>query len=69
MSFFDDLKGKAEELAEGHEEQISGGLDKLGDLIDDKTNHEHSEHIDTGVDKAQDLLRDLADGDDQPKPG
>jgi hypothetical protein len=68
MSFFDDLKGKAEELAGEHGEQIEGGLDKLGDLIDDKTEHQHSEHIDTGVEKAKDLLRGLAAGDDQ-QPG
>ena len=63
MSFFDDLKGKAEDLAGEHGDKIEGGLDKLADLIDDKTNHEHSEHIDTGVEKAKEYLDGLEQAD------
>jgi hypothetical protein len=64
VSFFDDLKGKAEDIAEEHGDAIEGGLDKLADVIDDKTNHEHGEQIDSGVEKAKDFLEGLADNDD-----
>ncbi|MER5884008.1 antitoxin [Streptomyces sp. NPDC001941] len=53
------LKQKAEELAETHGDKISGGLEKVGDLVDDKTGGKYSEKIDTGVDKAQDMIERL----------
>ena len=66
MSFFDNLRDKAEDLAEGHADQIASGLDKAADLIDEKTGGEHSDKIDTGVEKAKDFVEDLAkpDGDE-----
>lgn len=67
MSFFDNLKDKAEDLAAEHGDKIDQGLDKLGDLIDDKTRGEHADKIDTGVDKAKDFVDGLADkGGDAP---
>ncbi|MFJ9892132.1 antitoxin [Streptomyces sp. NPDC091280] len=55
------LKDKAEEIAGEHGEAISDGLEKAGDLIDEKTDGRHSEQIDTAVDKAQGLLDRLAE--------
>jgi hypothetical protein len=69
------LKDKAEEIAEEHGDKISDGLEKAGDLIDEKTDGKHSDQIDTAVDKAQGLLDRLAenagsagnaDGKDRP---
>ncbi|MBK3575225.1 antitoxin [Streptomyces sp. MBT65] len=56
----DKLKDKAEEIAEEHGDKISDGLEKAGDLVDEKTDGKHSEQIDTAVDKAQALLERLA---------
>ncbi|MFJ8055432.1 antitoxin [Streptomyces sp. NPDC096142] len=57
----DKLKDKAEEIAEEHGGKIAGGLEKAGDLVDEKTDGKHSERIDTAVDKAQALVRRLAE--------
>ncbi|WP_329256495.1 antitoxin [Streptomyces sp. NBC_01478] len=57
----DKLKDKAEEIAEDHGDTIAGGLEKAGDLVDEKTDGKHSEQIDTVVDKAQALLERLAE--------
>jgi MT0933-like antitoxin protein len=58
------LKDKAEDLADSHEDAIKGGLDKAGDFVDDRTGGKHGDHIDTAVDKAQDLVGRLADQND-----
>ncbi|CAL9644795.1 antitoxin [Streptomyces albus] len=65
---FDKLKGlkeKAEEIVEAHGDKISDGLEKVGDLIDDKTGGKHSGTIDTAVDKAQDFVEKLGDKGDK----
>ncbi|MEV8537730.1 antitoxin [Streptomyces sp. NPDC051572] len=54
------LKDKAEEIAEEHGDKIADGLEKAGDVVDEKTDGKHSEQIDTAVDKAQDLVERLA---------
>ncbi|ADP82711.1 antitoxin [Pseudofrankia inefficax] len=59
-----DLKDKAEDLAGDHADAIKGGLEKAGDLVDDKTGGKYSDHIDTGVDKAQDFVEKLGDQND-----
>lgn len=53
------LKDKAEGLAGDHSDKISDGLEKAGDLVDDKTDGKYSDKIDTGVDKAQDYVQQL----------
>ena len=65
----DKLKDKAEEIAEDHGDKISDGLEKAGELLDEKTDGRHGEQIDTAVDKAQELLDRLAgnaDGKGRP---
>ncbi|HRV68506.1 MAG TPA: antitoxin [Marmoricola sp.] len=42
-------------------DKIGEGLDKVGDLIDEKTGGSHGDKIDLGVDKAKDAL-DALDG-------
>jgi hypothetical protein len=56
-----DLKDKAEDVAEAHGEAIGEGLEKAGDLIDDKTGGKYSDQIDTGVEKAKDLVERLGE--------
>ncbi|WP_030677239.1 antitoxin [Streptomyces sp. NRRL B-1347] len=55
------LKDKAEDLAQAHGDKISGGLEKVGDFIDSKTDGKHSDKIDTAVDKAQDVVGKLGE--------
>ncbi|MEV7544606.1 antitoxin [Streptomyces sp. NPDC089915] len=54
------LKDKAEEIAQAHGGAITAGLEKVGDIVDQKTDGKHSGTIDTAVDKAQDLVENLA---------
>ncbi|MEV5876384.1 antitoxin [Streptomyces sp. NPDC052101] len=55
------LKDKAEDIAEEHGDKIAEGLEKAGDLIDDRTGGKHSDTIDKAVDKAQDLVEKLGE--------
>lgn len=55
------LKDKAEDVAEAHGEAIGAGLEKVGDLVDDKTDGKYSDQIDTGVEKAKDVVQRLGE--------
>ncbi|MER5544233.1 antitoxin [Streptomyces sp. NPDC001118] len=55
------LKDKAEDIAEEHGDKIAVGLEKAGDVIDERTGGKHSDTIDTAVDKAQDLVEKLGE--------
>ncbi|MFC5662693.1 antitoxin [Kitasatospora misakiensis] len=54
MSMLDKLKG----LLKGHEEQAERGVDKAGDMVDERTQGKYSGHVDTGQEKLKDQLRD-----------
>nr|WP_020572340.1 antitoxin [Parafrankia discariae] len=58
-----DLKDKAEDLAEEHDDKIVDGLEKAGDIADDRTGGKYGDKIDIGVDKAQDYVRKLGETD------
>jgi hypothetical protein len=64
---FDDMKAKAEGLVDEHGQQAGEGLDKAGDVVDEKTGGQYSEQIDGGADKARDAL-DSLDGQDDDIP-
>lgn len=49
MGFLD----KARDFVDKHDEQIDKGLDKLGDVVDERTGRKHSGQIDKAVDAAQ----------------
>ncbi|KUG53755.1 hypothetical protein AVL62_03045 [Serinicoccus chungangensis] len=53
MGFMD----KAKDLAGQHDEKVDQGVEKGGDLVDDKTGGQYSEQ----VDKAQNFANDRAD--------
>jgi hypothetical protein len=63
MGVFDNLKGKATDAVDEHGDKISGGLDKAGDAVDEKTGGKYGDKIDQGTDKAKDGL-DSLDGQD-----
>lgn len=60
----DDIKNKVGDLVEGNADKISEGIDKAGDLIDEKTGGKYSDKIDMVQEKAGDLLDKLGGGDE-----
>ena len=75
MGMFDNLKGKADQLKEKasglvdqHGDNIDQGLDKAGEIVDQKTGGKYTDKIATGKTKAREQLDNL-DGrkDDFPR--
>ena len=44
---------KAQDFTEQHDEQVDQGMEKAGDMADQKTGGKYDEQIDKGVDAAQ----------------
>jgi hypothetical protein len=55
------LLDKAKALLGQHEEKVEGAIDKVADVVDDKTGGKHSDKIDKGVDAAKGFIGDDAD--------
>lgn len=55
------LADKAKDVAEEHGDAIGTGLEKAGDLVDERTDGKYTEQIDTGVSKAQQLVQRLGE--------
>ncbi|MFJ5049622.1 MULTISPECIES: antitoxin [unclassified Streptomyces] len=47
MSALDKIK----RMLKGHEEQVGKGIDKGGDMVDDRTKGKYKGHVDTAQDK------------------
>ncbi|WP_404285563.1 antitoxin [Glutamicibacter arilaitensis] len=62
MAGFDDLRGKAEEFAQQNPDQVSDGINKVGDFIDDKTGGKFAEQVDGAQQGANDYLGGLGGG-------
>ncbi|MFC9690525.1 antitoxin [Kribbella sp. NPDC056951] len=60
MGIFD----KAKDALGEHGDKVDEGIDKAGDLADEKTGGEHADKIDQGQEFAKDRLGSLG-GDDQ----
>ncbi len=60
MSVMDKLK----QMLKGHEDQAGKGVDKGGDMVDDKTQGKYSGQVDTGQDK----MKDQFGSGDQGRP-
>ncbi len=58
MGFMDKVKG----MLSGHRDQAEQGIEKGGDVIDDKTGGKYAGQVDKGQDAARDALRKLDDG-------
>ena len=54
---------KAQDMAEQHDDKVDQGLEKAGDVADQKTGGKYDQQIDKGVDAAQ---QRTGDGDQQP---
>ena len=55
---------KIKDLAEEHGEKLEGVVDKIADIVDDKTGHKHTDKIESAVNKAKGFLG----GDDDQEP-
>jgi hypothetical protein len=58
MGFMDKVKG----MLSGHRDQAEQGIEKGGDMIDDRTDGKYADQVDKGQDAARDALRKLDDG-------
>lgn len=62
MGIFD----KAKDALSTHSDKVDAGLDKLGDLVDERTGGKHSEQIDQGVAEAKERLDEQLRKDQPP---
>jgi MT0933-like antitoxin protein len=62
MGLMDKIKG----MFGQHDEKIEGGIDKAGDVVDDKTGGKYEGQVDKAQDTAKDALDKLS-GDDGAK--
>lgn len=56
MGIFDSIKDKVSGLLAGHGDKVAEGLDKAGELADEKTGGKFGDQIDSGVQQAKDAL-------------
>lgn len=56
---FKDWFSKGKQAAAENKDAVKDGIDKAGDMVDDKTGGQHSEHVDMGQDAAKDFVDDL----------
>ena len=61
MGIFD----KAKDALSGHSEQVDAGIEKAGDMVDEKTEGKYAEQVDQGQEMAKDKLSDMTT--DQPE--
>jgi hypothetical protein len=57
MGFLD----KAKQMLGQHEEKVEDAIDKVADVVDDKTGGKYSDKIDKGVDAAKGFVGDETD--------
>ncbi len=63
MGIFD----KAKDALSEHSEHVDKGIDRIGDLIDEKTGGKYTDKVDQGQDLAGDKVRDyLAKDPEKP---
>ncbi|MGQ4600304.1 Rv0909 family putative TA system antitoxin [Nocardia sp. R6R-6] len=54
---FKDLAGKALELAQNNADKVDAVIDKVGDLVDEKTGDKFAGQVDAAQDAAKKALR------------
>jgi hypothetical protein len=55
MGIFD----KAKDALSGQQDEVEAGIDKAGDMVDEKTDDKYVEEVDKGQDMAKDAVSDL----------
>lgn len=61
MGLFDKVK----KLADEHAEKVEGAIDKVAEIVDDKTGGKYSDQIDKGAETAKGVVGDEAGGPTQ----
>ena len=61
MGIFD----KAKDALSGQEDKVDAGIEKAGDMVDEKTEGKYVEQVDQGQEMAKDRLREFTA--DQPE--
>jgi MT0933-like antitoxin protein len=57
MGIFD----KAKDALSGKEDETGAGIDKAGDMVDERTDNKYVEQVDQGQEMAKDKVSDLLD--------
>jgi antitoxin protein of toxin-antitoxin system len=65
---FNELAQKAKDFARQHPDKAEQGLDKLGDIVDQKTGGKYSTQIDKGEDMLQQRLGEQGPTPQDPAP-
>jgi len=64
MGVFDNMKDKVSELVDQHGDQVGDGVDRAGDLVDEKTGGQYADKVDQGQDGLKNALDGLDGQDD-----
>jgi antitoxin protein of toxin-antitoxin system len=64
MGIFD----KAKDALSEHSDHVDAGIERAGDLVDERTGGRYAEHVDTGQDLASERVRTYAADDPEPTP-
>jgi hypothetical protein len=64
MGIFD----KAKDAMSGQQDKVDAGVERAGDMVDDRTESKYAEQLDQGQEMAKDRLRDFtSDRPEQPE--
>ena len=75
------MMDRARGMLHGHSDQVNKGVDKAGQMVDDRTGHKYTDQINTGTGRAKDMLAEQGEqgergaggepgaGPDMPQPG
>lgn len=63
------MMDRARGMLHGHSDQANKGVDKAGQMIDDRTGHKYTDQINTGTGKAKDMLAEQGERDSGGEPG
>ena len=58
-----DFVDKAKDLAAEHADKVGEGIDKVADMVDERTDGKFADHIDQGAEKAKEFVEDLDEDD------
>jgi MT0933-like antitoxin protein len=61
MGIFD----KAKDAMSGQQDKVNAGVERAGDMVDDRTESKYAEQVDQGQEMAKDKFRDFTS--DQPE--
>ncbi|HZP51201.1 antitoxin [Actinocrinis sp.] len=63
------MMDRARGMLHGHSDQVNKGVDKAGQMVDDRTGHKYTDQINTGTGRAKDMLAEQGARDAGGEPG